>query len=461
MKKWYRYLLYILPLILCFSYFPLIKLGENETMYFELSLPLIWLVVFDVFSFVMVCKKYRGRLFSKVFGSALLWLFPMFVTFSVIWSLNVTRGILTTGVMWVLFFAVISFYELRGNLDANFWKVFWRWFFGSALFVCGWCVVQCILDVMGVSQDVSLLCDGCVYQMFGFPHPNGFSIEPQFMGNLLLAPVIVSCYFYLKNKDKKYLWLFFVFVASLFLTFSRGAIYACVVGLCFLFTFLYFRAKKAERKKTCFSILRAIGILIVAFIFTLNLQGILAASSPTKDTYSDGVAKVLNQLSLGVIDIRGGESEDASEKPVENSVEKPEEKSGDEAAFDGYVAESTDTRLRLASAALTIWRQDFKTVLVGVGIGGAGQALYNAGLSPAPREIVQNEFVSLLLETGLVGVLLLMILIVVAVRMFIKSKSIGLILALLVAYGVSLLFFSGLTNAMQIVLIPGLLVLLG
>ena len=53
MKKFYKYLLYIMPLVLYFSYFPVIKLGENETMYFELSLPLIWLMVFDVVSLIM------------------------------------------------------------------------------------------------------------------------------------------------------------------------------------------------------------------------------------------------------------------------------------------------------------------------------------------------------------------------------------------------------------------------
>ena len=173
--------------------------------------------------------------------------------------------------MWLLFFAVIAFYELRENLDEKFWKVFWRWFFGSALFVCVWCVVQCILDVVGVSQDVTLLCDGCVYKMFGFPHPNGFAIEPQFMGNLLLAPIMVvvadfcqssgcvrpahrhgrpALILALPRSGGPQIWqklsclLLFALATTLFLTFSRGAIYACVVELLFLF-FLIFNFKPA------------------------------------------------------------------------------------------------------------------------------------------------------------------------------------------------------------------------
>jgi len=468
--KIYRYLLYIMPLMLVFSYFPLIKLGENETMYFELSLPLIWLVVFDLVGLTLLVLKYRREILTKIFGSVLWWLFPLFVTFSAIWSLNPLRGFLTVAVMWALFFAVLLFYNLRENLDAKFWRNFWRWFFGSALFVCLWCVVQCVLDVCGVGQEMTLLCDGCVYQMFGFPHPNGFAIEPQFMGNLLIAPILVSGYFGFKNK--KYWWLFAIFAATLFLTMSRGAIYASVVGLCFLLTFMYFRARKMERKKVCFSILKSIGVLILAFVFTLNLQGILAAVSPTADTYMDGVSKVVNQLSLGLIKTRGnsGEPEETSTGPVENSEitegnnvpaeNEPVENSGEapsRSVYDGYVEESTGTRVRLFNAALTIWRKDLKTATIGVGIGGAGQALYDNGLSPAPREIVQNEYASLLLETGVIGVSLFAILIIMVVRVFLKSPHPGLLLALLVSYGVTLIFFSGLTNALQIVLIPGFL----
>jgi len=468
MKKLYRLFLYILPLVLCFSYFPVISLGSNETMNFELSLPLLWLVVFDILGFFMVCAKYRAKFFSKIFGSFLWWLFPFFATFSIAWSLNPLRGLLTAGVMWLLLFAVLWFFELRENLNDSFWKIFWRWFFGAALFSCIWCVVQCILDVAGVPQETSLLCDGCVYAMFGFPHPNGFSIEPQFMGNLLIAPIFVSVYFYFKNKNIKYLVLAFIFGSTLFLTFSRGAIYAVVAGLIFLFSFVVSQAKKTEMKKAFFSSLKVLAVFVVSFIFALNLQGIFAAVSPTSDTYVDGVAKVLNHLSLGLVDVRSGgekvsegsgetgEGEPVNDSPVENPQEHVEN-----SAFDGYVAESTDTRIRLARAALDVWKKDFRTVAFGVGFGGAGQALYDNGLSPAPKEIVQNEYAELLLETGVVGISLFGVIVILAIRIALKNrKYAGLVLALLIAYGITFLFFSGLPNALQIVLLPGLLILL-
>lgn len=226
-------------------------------------------------------------------------------------------------------------------------------------------------------------------------------------------------------------------------------------------------------------VLKIFGIFLVSFVFTLNLQGILAASSPTTDTYFDGVAKVVNHLSLGVIDVRETGAPEKSEAPApgNEAVENSEitegnngnsetgvvENSGEvstEAVFNGYVAESTDTRVRLASSALSVWRKDLKTILFGVGIGGAGQALYDNGFSPAPREIVQNEYASLLLETGLVGVSLFVLLIVLIIRAALKTKTAGLMISLILAYAVSLLFFSGLPNALQIILLPGVLIYL-
>ena len=177
--------------------------------------------------------------------------------------------------MWCVVMAAYAIWTLRDMFDARFRERWLRWFLGSTLVVCAWCVVQCVLDLAGVSQSCSLLCDGCTYRMFGFPHPNGFAIEPQFMGNLLLAPAMTSAWLFVMKHNKRkrerersrdshfhngsgglalifqyqilvrdrckndngshslcsrfLLLCFFIIVATLFLTFSRGAIYAFLV----------------------------------------------------------------------------------------------------------------------------------------------------------------------------------------------------------------------------------------
>ncbi|MDO4612365.1 MAG: O-antigen ligase family protein [Candidatus Saccharibacteria bacterium] len=439
-ERIFRGFLYVLPLSLFFSYYPVIKIGASENMNFEFSIALFWLVGFDLVSFVSMILKRQFDLRKIVVKNWKWLLFPIFVTFSLFWTTNLVRGILTVGILWLIYFAVFSFFEFRDLLNAEFWRKFWRWFFGASLFVCGWCVLQCVLDLVGVSRDCSLMCAGCVTEMFGFPHPNGFAIEPQFMGNLLLAPAIVSASMVLRSSRKHLIMMFFTFVATLFLTFSRGAIYAFIVAIIFLVVLEIVKTKK-------FRSLVVVAISGLAFLFTLNLQGIFAQVSQTNDTYFSGVAKVLNHLSLGIIDIEvsGGGDADA----IANE--------SDDAVFDGYVEESTTIRIELTNAALEVFAQNPRNVLFGVGIGGAGESLFLAGETDSPKEIVQNEYASLLLEVGIVGSMLFGFTTMMVIRKSMKSEQNSMIFALLVAYAITLFFFSGLPNALQIYLMPAIL----
>lgn len=493
LNKVLRFLIYILPAVLFFSYYPVISFGANAAMNFELSLPLIWLLIFDLVAAVIFVMRRDFSFFKK-------WkwlLFPIFATVSLIWTTNLVRGVLTVGILWLVVFAIYAILHLREIFMAqrDFSYVFLRFFVFSALFVCAFCVLQCVLDVAGVSREATLLCQGCVYGMFGFPHPNGFAIEPQFMGNLLLAPAIVMIWLIMTGPDTHNLFrtafvrsagsrfldskflLFsvaFILVVTLFLTFSRGAIYAFIVAM--IFMSILYRPKRLirdtlkgarpslwSRIKRFRALLTVWLTIVLAFLFALNLQGILAAVSPTNDTYFSGVAKVVNHLSLGVVDIDGGDArgDGGAEDNADGNGERADGEKNDgeknEAAFDGYVEESTNVRLELTQNAIKVWSRDFKTVMLGVGIGGAGQAMYDAGLTGTPKEIVQNEYASLLLEVGVVGVALAAWVLIMAVKMFVKMANGPMILTLMVAYGVSLLFFAGLANALHIYLLPAVL----
>ena len=197
----------------------------------------------------------------------------------------------------------------------------------------------------------------------------------------------------------------------------------------------------------------------------------MAEVGPTNDTYGSAVAKVLNHLSLGIIDIR----QKPIEVPVESDIVVASNNSvnenamdfenstvlkKDEAKFDGYVAESTEIRKMMTNNALVLWGSSFKNMMFGVGIGGAGKAMQEAGLISNADEIVQNQYVSILLEIGLVGVGLLIMLLVLILKVIIKIPINSLLLTLFVAYGISLCFFAGLPNALHIYLMPSLLYLM-
>ncbi len=347
-------LVYALPAVLFFSYHPVISLGANQSMNFELSLPLLWLVIFDLLSFIYLiiyalqlsrasatAHTSKSHLFTlNLIGISdrrffLFTLFPLYATISVFWSPNPLRGLLTAGIIWLLFYAIFSLLyvlPLGGRPRRLRFHVLLVMFIAAVL-VCKFCYAQSIMDVAGLSRDTSLLCLGCTYRSFGFPHPSGFAIEPQFMGNLLLAPTLVALYMvafrprkFAKNmiaeaeylektaehqllQDKIHLprpnwkrWQFIGMVVlagflslTLFFTFSRGAIYAYAIAILIL---IIFALKRHQFSWTL------ITIPVVSFILSLGLQGTFAAVGPTVETFTSAVTKSIHQLSLGLIDLR-------------------------------------------------------------------------------------------------------------------------------------------------------------
>ena len=442
------FLLYILPVVIFFSYHPVITVGEDSTMNLEFSVTLIWLLIFSIISLPSIYKFLRYNCKKEKWPILLSLLFPLYSSVAIIWSENFLRAVLTSGVIWCLWLSVISiisFFKTQQeneNLKRNLLKIF---FFSTTL-VCLFCWVQCIFDITGIPRENSLLCAGCTIQSFGFPHPNGFAIEPQFMGNLLLAPVFLASYLFLNtSQGRKKIYFFLLtllFSSTLFLTMSRGAIYAFVIGLIILLII------KNKNQKTLKSLV-IIPIVVFSFLFTLVFQGICAEISPTNDTFLSGTSKVLSQMSLGIIDI---------------PYELESEKSSDDAEtitpqFDGYVEVSTTTRLGLSELAFKTWTSSPTIFIFGAGTGSAGKAMH--AFSPeslAEKEIVQNEYLEIALELGLIGIIILFLDLAFLIKIALKKEHEITVIPILASFLVSYLFFSGLPNSIHIFLLPTLLI---
>lgn len=454
-----RYLLYVLPAVLFFSYHPVISIAENSYMNLEFSLPEIWLILFAIVAMPQLGKIYRYYGVKKLIISLII---PVLCLASSIWSENHLRAILTSGILFLLTFTVlISIILLKETkeLRAELIKILLL----SATIVAVVCWAQCVLDIAGVPRSITMLCKGGTYESFGFPHPNGFAIEPQFMGNLLLAPALLSFYLlfaraYKNHKQKILLILLTLFLsATLFLTLSRGAIFSFGIGMVVLVVSCGLKKYKGFLKSLAFTIIIGLAGLLVA----LTADGIFASLSPTNDTFMSGVSKAVHQLSLGVIDIRPEEyKETETEKESslqntsdENSSPEAEKTSAPESSnFSGYVAESTDVRLNLNTLAFNTWRENPQYVLIGTGLGSAGIAMNKAYPTEiGPKEIVQNEYVSLLLELGILGCIIIL---AVAIYAAIKIPKNPLLVAVIFSFAFSLLFFSGLPNALHIYLFP-------
>lgn len=453
------------PVALFFSYHPVISIGSTDTTNFEFSLAEIWLVLFAIVSLVnlkSLIKFYGKKLF-------LLSSFPVYALLSSIWSANHLRALLTSGLLLLLVFVGLNIYHFIKTHPAKLktlQKILILAGIGFSLF----CWLQCVLDLIGLSRSVTLLCRGCTYLSFGYPHPNGFAIEPQFAGNLLLAPALLAVYgIVTKNPLFKKAWqtIFTIFlISTIFLTFSRGAIYALIIGLGLIFLAQFPAIKYIKKKSNKGSFNRRafliIPIALGCFLFVLCIQGIFAELSPTSDTFWTGVSKSIHQLSLGKIDLRPAELTDASSQtsPTESlavsTSSAPEvQPETTQSSFDGYVEESSAFRSELTRDALDVWNDSPTNLLFGTGLGSAGIKLYEKhpelGFS---KEIVQNQYASILLELGLVGFLLAALTIGFIIY-WIRPDA--LLISVLVAFAFTLFFFGGLPNALHVYLFPILL----
>ena len=69
LDKIFKWFLYALPGVLFFSYYPVMSFGSGETMNFEFSLPLLWLVMFDgIFIVRMIVGRNWRELWKDVCG---------------------------------------------------------------------------------------------------------------------------------------------------------------------------------------------------------------------------------------------------------------------------------------------------------------------------------------------------------------------------------------------------------
>lgn len=446
MKRWLNRarlaLLYALPAVVFFTNFPLIRLGENSSMYFEISLPMIWLAFFDLLSLIQIremfsfCKKH----FKTVLPILVV---LIYLALSCIWSANPLRGILTTGIIWAISFAVLNFLAVPPKTTEK--RRLLRIMLASSGAVSLFCLLQGFLDVFDVQNN--LLCLGCHYQTIGFPHSNGFAIEPQFMGNLLIAPSLITLDILYKKSRKKtgkrYFpipCLAFLQILALFVTFSRGAIFAFGLGI--IIMTIYRAVQKFNWRAFCY-----LGVSALAFLGGLMLQGLWAELSPTNEGFFEGVNRSINHLSLGMIDFT----------PSAPATEVTPSETAPESNFDGYIEESTTIRLSLNELAIKTWQQNPRTVLFGVGLGGAGRAMHSY-LNTNEREIVQNEYLSLLLELGAVGCVLVLLASLTILRLYHKKTQV-VVLVIIIAYLFTLLFFSGITNVWHIYLLTPLLAL--
>ena len=524
LSKIQQIMLLCLPFCLFFSYHPVIPILSTATTNFELSLPLLWLLIFAILSLpenfrlyvyslrIVIKTKYpinqpphplsrheSDKLyphFLRLFSLA----YPFFTTVNSIDSPNFLRAILTSGVIWCICLSLLTILQNISQYKTQIGKSIKKNLLVAGVFASAFCWLQSILDVAGAPREATFLCKGCISTVFGFPHPNGFAIEPQFMANLLLAPIFLSLFYLFegpKNQHDKLnsdlypasklgnflrLGLPLFLIATLYLTLSRGAIFSFWISIFVLFIYQIVKLIKQKscrqeilfRQSFIFSV-----VVFLPLFFTLSAQGLFTELGPTSHTFFDGVSTSVSQLSLGYIDLakvfhktkennENNENHEAYESNKHLSDLKTNTATSVQKSpqFTGYIEESTNIRLNLNRLALSSWRTSIRRILVGVGLGATGLTLYQEFPElGSPKEIIQNEYLAILYEQGICGIIMVICTAILFVITYIlhnknheKILIYGCVLTL--SFALTLCFFSGLPNALHIYLLTPLLFLL-
>lgn len=418
------------PFAVWFSYQPLVRLGQDATSYYELSITVIYVALL-----ALVSLPYAWRARRELVRHKAIWLTGAFADLSLLtllWTPNLLRGFLTVGIIYALFFIFAAALAERERLK-KLLPALAKLLVVSAVVVSLIAFAQVVAGIW-LSRSETLLCAGCIADQFGFVRPNVFAIEPQFLGSLLLAPLLLLLRYILKkNASTIVIGSFFIISVALFLTLSRGAIFAFLLGVLVLFVLYRHHLTR---------LVAAVGLLSTALVITLCIQGTAAMVNPRVDvTFREAVAASVNQLTLGVVDIDAEEEREAEPAEKTNSTTP---------AYDGYVEESTNVRLGLSQLAFNTWAANPLRILFGVGIGGAGVAMHEQYPDETDaRQIVQNQYIEILLEYGLVGILLF---VSILIGFLMGTRNAKWAWAFLIAYMVQWNFFSGYPNALHIYL---------
>jgi O-antigen ligase len=103
----------------------------------------------------------------------------------------------------------------------------------------------------------------------------------------------------------------------------------------------------------------------------------------------------------------------------------------------------------MASDAITLWSRDRSTILRGVGVGGFGESLARANPGYARGNVVNNQFIEILTELGVIGLGIFIASLVCPIYTAYQRRYwVGSIM--IVALVIQWNFFSGNPNALHI-----------
>lgn len=436
--------------ILPFSYVPTLTLGRHASMNVDISLIYIVLIVVTI-GITLLTPIARYRKTWRTTPLPIRLLLACLATYGIytiasgaVLSPNPTRGIVTASYLGLILVIVSHMYTYRDILT-QYKATILRAVaasLGVAILFGYW---QIIGETFGVSTAWTQLPAAYQAGVFGYARPTGLSWEPQFFGSLLVPAVLYLGYAALV-RNRRWWWYggFVLCLTITLLTLSRGAIYSLAIGGVVLLVLAVVtqrrRLTKLLRPLVSLGCLTAISILLAASIIGW------AAETNQRDEIAgwQAIDKYIAQLSLDTVRLSRTSPSvpTVTSAPVQPTQPAPQEVSG-------YVESSTDSRLSMSAVAVDLWVQSPTALLLGVGFGGFGTAAHMQDPTLPPYSIVNNYYLEVIAETGLLGIGLLAGFLSMLGYWLLRQKAIVL-LAILIAAMTHMLFYSGNANTLHI-----------
>lgn len=428
--------------MLPFSYYPLASFGSIHGVHIDASLLYVAVLVATTISLPLVLKR-REQLFRSkpLVALGAFWLFCSISSLS--WSDNLFRGVATAAFLLLLIGFACTIATGLPELKKH-QKLLYRLLASTIGVSIIWALWQIYGDALGVSAIYTLLPAAYQSPVFGVARPTAFALEPQFFASLLIIPLFWLVWQYVKIKPhtKPPLPLIIALVtvsSTLLLTLSRGGIYAAVLGFAILILLEHRNLKRW---------LSLAAILVTSIVVSTFV--VFSAASINQQHSTSGyesMSKIINHLSLGTFNLPS-----PSKPSLNSSVAPPSTKKNS-----GYVSSSTDSRTSMSEKALSLWAQNPQTIMLGVGIGGFGVALHEQDARFSKGSVVNNYYIELLAETGLVGISLFVTFLgALLYQLALRRQSI--LIVLLVSLLIQLCFFSGNANIIHLWTLIGVVV---
>lgn len=299
--------------------------------------------------------------------------------FSITYALNIGRAIsvfLSMCLMAISYFTVKALINKKEDV-----KLILRGLFLGAMVVALFGIFQFFGDAIGLPNSVTLLKKGYDSLTFGFVRVQGASQEPLYFANYIFIPFLILVVMLVNGKLREVVprWFGILLMVLLALNFilaiSRGAFLAAAIVLVLFFII---RAKQLLTGRILIPAIALIGIILIG-----TYLGLLKSEPRAIDEYIGH---------LFVNDIKVGESVgsrlDAFDEATEMFWDKP---------------------------------------ILGVGIGNYGPSVQK-DVGEVPEGgwfIVNNEYLELLVENGIVGFLIFVLLIITVTYYALKAIKRG------------------------------------